>query len=109
MDMGAIAVLKGEGKRKSGHHSLYGINGFSELNDAGDQAERFRKQVEEKDASDDEAMHFDDDYVCALEHGMPPTAGEGMGIDRLVMLFTDFPSIRDILLFPHMRPKGNSN
>jgi lysyl-tRNA synthetase class 2 len=74
------------------------------VNDADDQAERFRKQMADKDAGDAEAMPYDVDYVTALEYGLPPTAGEGIGIDRLVMLFTDAASIRDVILFPHMKP-----
>ncbi|MEO0421666.1 MAG: lysine--tRNA ligase [Pseudomonadota bacterium] len=81
-------------------------NGFSELNDPDDQAQRFRDQVAAKDAGDDEAMYFDADYVRALEYGLPPSGGLGVGIDRLVMFFTDSPSIRDVLLFPHMRPEA---
>jgi len=82
-------------------------NGFSELNDAEDQASRFREQVAGLEAGDEEAMHYDADYVRALEHGMPPTAGEGIGIDRLVMLLAGVPSIRDVVLFPHMRPEAS--
>ncbi len=81
-------------------------NGFSELNDPEDQAARFRAQMELKGAGDQEAMHFDADYVTALEYGMPPTAGEGLGIDRLIMLLANAPTIRDVLLFPQMRPRG---
>ncbi len=80
-------------------------NGFSELNDPDDQAERFRSQVAAHDAGDDEAMRFDADYIRALEYGLPPTAGVGIGIDRLVMFLSDSPSIRDVLLFPQMRPE----
>jgi lysyl-tRNA synthetase class 2 len=81
-------------------------NGFSELNDPEDQAARFRAQVEAKDAGDEEAMFFDADYIRALEYGMPPAAGLGVGIDRLAMLLTNSPSIRDVLLFPQLKPES---
>ena len=81
-------------------------NGFTELNDPIDQEYRFRQQMAQREAGDDEAHMMDEDYIRALEYGMPPAGGLGLGIDRMVMLFTDSPSIRDVLLFPHMRPRS---
>ena len=83
-------------------------NGFSELNDPDDQAARFRAQVERKGHGDDEAMYYDADYVTALEYGLPPTAGCGIGIERFMMLLTDAPTIRDVLLFPALRPESKN-
>jgi lysyl-tRNA synthetase class 2 len=88
---------------------IYGreiANAFSELNDPEDQKERFLMQLKEREAGDEESHEMDSDYIKALEYGMPPTAGEGIGIDRLIMLFTDSPSIRDVILFPHMKSKS---
>ena len=80
-------------------------NGFQELNDPDEQAERFNFQVQQRESGDEEAMVYDEDYIQALEYGLPPTAGLGVGIDRLVMFLTDSPSIRDVLFFPQMREK----
>ncbi|MBL7196407.1 MAG: lysine--tRNA ligase, partial [Desulfobacterales bacterium] len=83
-------------------------NGFSELNDPDDQKERFLQQAADREAGDEEAHYMDEDYIKALEYGMPPAAGEGIGIDRLAMIFTDSASIREVILFPHMKREKNS-
>lgn len=114
MDVSPLARRKDSDGYLSDRFELFIVgrelaNGFSELNDPEDQAERFQAQMSLRDSGDDEAMSFDDDYICALEYGMPPTAGQGIGIDRLVMLLTNQAAIRDVILFPTMRPRLNED